>query len=713
MNITQPFHIVFLVGFVAYVAIRGVYARRAKREVRIHRQIDGQEKLLLVLVILGSVLIPVLYLFTPWLRFADYHLSAVARWSGLVVMLAALWLFWRSHADLGRNWSISLELRRDHCLVTDGVYRWVRHPMYAAIWLWSIAQALLLENWLAGWSSLAPFAAMYFLRTPREERMLCEFFGAEYSKYMQRTGRLWPRLRGRLPASAAPVVAMGFVFAGVWHADAADAQPPRGRAMTLATEIDRQIAQRWDESSVTPAPLADDAEFLRRVWLDIAGKLPPPSNVREFLADERPGKRGMAIDELLDSPGYVTHFAAYWRDVLMPEAGVDGELQQFVPAFELWLQRHVVRGTAFDRVVYEVLTAPLVAPQSANVQRSDLPVASALPFFAAKQISAENLAAATSRAFLGIRVECAQCHDHPFDRWKQQEFWGFASFFGGLQRLGTGAQAPVREVFDRREMMIPNTQTIVQAAYLDGTNPQWRPREGARQTLARWIASPDNPYFARATANRLWGHFLGYGLVDPLDDFSEHNPPSHPQLLDELAQNLIRENFDLKFLMRAITSSHTYQLSSRQTDATQSDPRLFARMPVRGLSPHQVRRVFGQATGFDAEQNQLLRLLGADRPAPPEQEVGVLWALAMMNGAGTSGASHPDNGPVLSAIINFPMNDDERIDALYLATLSRFPTERERLRLRDHIESNGPPHDRAFADIYWQLLNSSEFFVNH
>jgi hypothetical protein len=485
------------------------------------------------------------------------------------------------------------------------------------------------------------------------------------------------------------------------------------RADALAREIDRHIALRWEEAGVMPAPPADDAEFLRRVWLDLAGKLPPPSTVREFLANQDADKRCKAIDELLDGPGFVTHFAAFWRDVLIPEVGLDGELQQFVPAFEVWLQRHLARDTSFDRIVYEILTAPLVAPQTASAQRNDLPAASAIPFFAAKQISPENLAAATSRAFLGIRVECAQCHDHPFDRWKQQEFWGFASFFGGLERLGTGPQAPVREVFDRREMMIPNTQTIVQATYLDGTDPQWRPREGARQTLARWIVSPDNPYFARAAANRIWGHFFGYGLVDPVDDFSEHNPPSHPQLLDELAQNLVRKSFDLKFLMRAIALSRTYQLSSHQTDATQTDPRLFARMPVRGLSPHQVRQVFAQATGLDAEQNQLLRLLGGDRTAPPEQGIGVLWALAMMNGAGTSGAAHPDNGPVLGAIVHFPMSDDERIDALYLATLSRFPTGRERLRLRSHIESNDFARDRAYADIYWHLINASEFLVNH
>jgi hypothetical protein len=479
----------------------------------------------------------------------------------------------------------------------------------------------------------------------------------------------------------------------------------------LASQIDRHIALRWEEAEVAPAPSADDAEFLRRVWLDIAGKLPPPATVRAFLGSDDADKRRQIVDELLAGPGYITHFAAFWREVLLPEAGIEGELQQFVPAFDLWLQRHLARNTPFDQVAYEIITAPLAPPQTPSPQR-DLPTPSALPFFAARQISPENLAAATSRALLGIRVECAQCHDHPFDSWKQQEFWGFASFFGGLQRQGTGPFAPVREVFDRREMMIPNTQTIVQATYLDGSSPVWRPREGARQTLARWMMAPENPYFARATVNRLWGHFFGYGLVDPVDDFSKHNPPSHPRLLDELEQHFVRSGFDLKCVVRAITASRAYQLTSRDTDSATADARLFARMAVRGLSAHQVRQVFRQATGIDADQNELSRLLGTDRPASPEQQVGVLWALAMMNGGGTAAATDVDSGPALGAIASFPMSDAERIDALYLATLSRFPTFGERERLLAHVAAS-QDRSRALTDVFWMLLNSSEFLVNH
>ncbi len=191
----QWWNVFYFVCFVVFLAIRGPYARQTRGNVKIHRQIDALEKALLLLVIPGSVIFPLLYLFTPLLALADYRLPEWVRWCGAGLMLAAIWLFWRSHADLGRNWSVSLEVREGHQLVTHGVYKWIRHPMYAAIMLWSVAQGLVLENWLVGWSTLVAFVIMYVVRTPREERMMCEFFGEEYRAYMRRTGRLLPRFR--------------------------------------------------------------------------------------------------------------------------------------------------------------------------------------------------------------------------------------------------------------------------------------------------------------------------------------------------------------------------------------------------------------------------------------------------------------------------------------------------------------------------------------
>jgi len=191
----QPWNIVFLFGFLAYVAIRGVFERRTRGTEMAVRRVDGRERTLMAIVFLGCLLLPVLYLFTPWLAFADYRLPAIVPWCGTVVMVAALGLFWRSHADLGQNWSVTLELRKGHQLVKHGVYRSIRHPMYAAILLFGLGQALLLENWLAGWSAFVTFALMYLLRTPREEHLMCDYFDQEYRDYMQKTGRLFPHLK--------------------------------------------------------------------------------------------------------------------------------------------------------------------------------------------------------------------------------------------------------------------------------------------------------------------------------------------------------------------------------------------------------------------------------------------------------------------------------------------------------------------------------------
>lgn len=190
----QPWNLAFLFGFIVYATIRGVFEQRTKGNEKVVSRGGTRDRILIGVLFVGTFLLPALYLFTPWLAFADYRLPAWAPWCGTLVMCAALWLFWRSHADLGQNWSRTLEVRKGHQLVEHGVYRSIRHPMYAAIWLFSLAQGLLLQNWLAGWSAFVTFALMYFVRTPGEERMMGEFFGQEYQDYMQRTGRLFPRL---------------------------------------------------------------------------------------------------------------------------------------------------------------------------------------------------------------------------------------------------------------------------------------------------------------------------------------------------------------------------------------------------------------------------------------------------------------------------------------------------------------------------------------
>jgi protein-S-isoprenylcysteine O-methyltransferase Ste14 len=197
MNLLEPPNAVFFVGLIVQLAIRYYFVQRTKAEKKTVRQVDGWERLLVAAMLGAVLLLPPLYFFTPLLSFADYDLPAAIRWSGAAVLVASLWLFWRSHVDLGQNWSVSLELREGHELVSRGVYRWIRHPMYASIWLWGLAQGMMLANWLAGWAVIPAFAAMYFLRTPREERMMLAQFGEAYREYARRTGRLFPRFTKR------------------------------------------------------------------------------------------------------------------------------------------------------------------------------------------------------------------------------------------------------------------------------------------------------------------------------------------------------------------------------------------------------------------------------------------------------------------------------------------------------------------------------------
>lgn len=187
--------IIFIVGFVAYIVIRGVFEQRSKSARDVIKRVRDGETVLLLVMVAGSMILPIVYLLTPFLAYADYRVPRLASYVGVVVMIAALYLFWRSHVDLAENWSRTLEMREGHKLVTHGVYRYIRHPMYASIWLFSFAQGLLLQNWLAGWSALAAFAVMYFVRVGNEERMMAEHFGKDYHDYLSKTGRLIPRIR--------------------------------------------------------------------------------------------------------------------------------------------------------------------------------------------------------------------------------------------------------------------------------------------------------------------------------------------------------------------------------------------------------------------------------------------------------------------------------------------------------------------------------------
>lgn len=493
----------------------------------------------------------------------------------------------------------------------------------------------------------------------------------------------------------------------------------------LALRIDALIDARIEEAGVEPAQMADDAEYLRRAWLDIAGKIPSAGDVHTFLEDDSRDKRQRVVGDLLDGPGYVVHFSRTWRHILIPEANStsDFTVRFLVPGFERWLRDRIVENAPFDELARELLTAPVGDFPRNNGEAS--PVA----FFYAKQIKPENLAAATSRVFLGLRTECAQCHDHPFDEWKQEQFWGFAAFYAAMQRQPnrSGVLARIVEFVNREsKLTIPGTTTEVAPVYLDGQAPVGD-YANPRKSLANWVTSKENRWFARTASNRIWAHLFGIGLVNPVDDFSSANPPSHPKLLTLLADELAKHDFDFKYLITAITRTQTYQRSSHRPDdgRSGSDDSLFAYMSVKGLTADQLYDSITQATGrtnpgvqnrmFAADGMQFRQTFEQSDTPPTERQTSVLQALMSMNGIAIQRATDPKDSRTLRGIADYPLfNAEQRIEAVFVATLSRKPTAAEMTRFLTYLKSKPEGKQReALSDIFWALLNSSEFVTNH
>jgi hypothetical protein len=497
----------------------------------------------------------------------------------------------------------------------------------------------------------------------------------------------------------------------------------------LAERIDEHVAAGWQAAGARPAEQADDAEFLRRVYLDIAGKPPPVAEVRRFLKDASPDKRRRLVEELLDGPNYVTHFARTWRAAILPETDANFDLRYIAPGFESWLRQKLEDNVGYDKVVRELLTVPFGRPpRDGQVVYGGDGSSGPSTFYVAKEGKPENLAAGVARLFLGARLECAQCHDHPFARWKREQFWGLAAFFAGLRKQGEGVYVPVQELADRREINIPGTERVVQASFLDGSEPQWKYKVGPRVTLADWITSKENPYFARATVNRMWGHFFGTGIVEPIDDFNDENKPSHPELLDELAREFADSGYDLKYLIRAITLSRAYQLSGVASHASQDDPRLFARMAVKGLTPDQLWDGLVQATGYRDPTPPEQRVYDLNSPRAvflskfasqekrTEHQTSIPQALALMNSSVIADVTTLERSETLGAIAEAPFLDTAgKVEALFLAALSRKPRADEAERMVRYVQGGGPAKDpkKALADVFWALLNSPEFVLNH
>jgi hypothetical protein len=500
----------------------------------------------------------------------------------------------------------------------------------------------------------------------------------------------------------------------------------RDEVVKLARLIDRHINAGLKDRGIPAAPIASDAEFCRRIYLDLAGRIPKVSEVRAFLEDKRADKRMLLVEKLLKSNTYINHFTNTWRFQLM--GGTTNQQAQFLaPQLEQWSRKHIKDNTPYDVVVRELLTVPVA---NARGMGFDPNRGNVRAFYQVNENKPDMIAASTSKLFLGVKIECAQCHDHPFAKWTRKQFWEYTAFFGGIkpQNRDQGIFSPVTEEPRVREIKIGDSEKKAQAKFLDGTEPKWGDKS-TRQTLADWVTSPDNPYFARAVSNRMWEHFFGIGLVDPVDDFREENPASHPALVDDLAKAFAASKFDLQFMIRAITASEAYQRTSEQTHPQQDDMRAFSRMPLKGLAPEQVFDSLATAVGYRGDTSDLSRQFGVNSTRSDIQtrftnpvdrrtefQTSILQALSLMNGKFVADATSLDKSETLLAVIDSPfMNTRQKLDTLYMAALSRPMRDKEASRLVPYVEAGGPSRDakKALADVFWVLLNSSEFILNH
>ncbi|MGE3314809.1 MAG: DUF1549 and DUF1553 domain-containing protein [Planctomycetaceae bacterium] len=516
-----------------------------------------------------------------------------------------------------------------------------------------------------------------------------------------------------------------FVLMSLCFAGAAEPVDPPSR---LAARIDELIEAPFAERKIVAAPPSDDAEFLRRISIDLIGQIPSEKEVREFLVDPSSSKRGELIDRLLKDPRHFEHFAHSWRALLLPEAESDLQVDYFRPGLEAWLRERREKNMPFNAIVRDLLSVPISDSRTApEMVIRDLRRPNPLGYFAAKDAKPENLAASATRLFLGVRLECAQCHDHPFGHWTQKQFWNQAAFFAGLERQGKGVFSPIIESRGLREIPVMQTSTSAPPLFLDGKPPELAVDKSPRTAFAEWLTSVENTQFAKATVNRVWGQLLGLGLVDPVDDFHAGNLPSHPELLDELTTRFIESDFDLSMLIAAICRTRAYQRTSRLTDPSQEENRTFAKMAVKQMAAEQFVDSLLAAVGTprdadalrngrnrDPLQQQLLDLFSSgDKLSDPQSSI--LQALALMNGRMVSDAAVEQKSPTLQSLFERSSEPaSAKIDALYLATLSRFPTESERAKLVDYLAVNESKElSRRLGDVLWVLLNSVEFGCNH
>jgi hypothetical protein len=493
--------------------------------------------------------------------------------------------------------------------------------------------------------------------------------------------------------------------------------------------IDKLVFAKLKMLSIPPSEVCSDSDFIRRAYLDVCGILPPPEDVKAFLASKEPDKRAKLVDALLERPEFADFWTLKWSDVFRSNRKTLQVKGTFV--FQQWLRNNIEQNTGFDVVVKELLTADgsTYANPPANYYR------------VAKD--PQNLAETTAQLFFGIRMQCAKCHNHPFERWTQDDYYSMAAFFARVKQKkdplegGPNAQNPGAEVIfnDRSgEVTQPRTGKIMPPKFMGGAVPVIPPAKDRREVLADWIVSPENPFFAKATVNRIWFHLHGKGIVDPVDDFRDSNPSANDELLEALAKDFIASKYDVKHLIRVIMESRTYQLSHQANDFNKDDSKYFSHATTKLLTAEQLldaicyatdvpEKFSGMPLGTHAVQlpdgdanHPFLKTFG--QPARElacecerESDSNLAQALQLINGPTVNEKMRQPSNRI-GKLLAKNLSDSEMVTELYLATLSRPPSDKEMQLVLKHV-GNFTDKRKAWEDVHWTLLNVKEFLFRH
>ncbi|MBM4069598.1 MAG: DUF1549 domain-containing protein [Planctomycetes bacterium] len=487
-----------------------------------------------------------------------------------------------------------------------------------------------------------------------------------------------------------------------------------------ANFIDRLAWDHLERLAIPPSDLCDDATFLRRAFLDTIGTLPTVAEARDFLADKRPNRRALLIDRLLDRPEYADYWAMRWSDLLRVDR--DTITPAGAVAMTRWLRRQLADNRPYDEFARTILTA-----RGSVADEGPAAIYKALT-------TPEEMSRSFSQLFLGVRIQCAQCHHHPSERWSQDDYFALAGFFTGVGRKTPAGASETIFAAEGIDLKHPRTGKLVPAQALGATKADFARVPDRRTVLARWLTTPDNPFFARALANRLWAHYFGRGLVEPLDDQRATNPAVNEPLLDALAKHLRDVKFDVKAFTRTLLNSRLYQLAGlapgRSVDEQNSSHASPRAVPAEVLldaisqATGVAERFNGWPEGYRAIQlwdnrmpSYFLRIFG--RPVRASvcecersNEPSIAQALHLMNSEEIMNKIRARQGTARK-LARSDKTPAAIIDELYLGTLSRFPSEREReVMLRVFTES-GDDRQAAVEDVLWALLNTRGFVYNH